>query len=150
MFLSSATSKPQIYIQHIIFFHDALDYYNDNDDDDDDDCYKIFIANHRFRYSLLYSVLRFFATTLLEPYSKSKKATRRCLPANLQNQSKKLYSQFIIILQAFQKKKIYIERVFLTAKEPSRSIPFVITLLTNKKITFSNRFIHYLYQFFSL
>ena len=36
----------------------------------------MFIANHRFRYSLLYSVLGFFATTLLEPYSKSKKATR--------------------------------------------------------------------------
>ena len=32
-----------------------------------------------FRYSLLYSVLGFFATTLLKPYSKSKKATRRCL-----------------------------------------------------------------------
>ena len=52
------------------YFHDALDYYNDNGDDDDDigddDCYKIFIADHRFRYSLLYSVLGFFATTLLE------------------------------------------------------------------------------------
>ena len=32
--------------------------------------YKIFIADRRFRYSLLYSVLGFFATTLLEPYSK--------------------------------------------------------------------------------
>ena len=55
---------------------------NGDDDDDigNDDCYKIFIADHRFRYSLLYSVLGFFATTLLEPYSKSKKATRRrCL-----------------------------------------------------------------------
>ena len=52
------------------YFHDALDYYNDNGDDDDDigddDCYKTFIADHRFRYS----ILGFFATTLLEPYSK--------------------------------------------------------------------------------
>ena len=32
------------------------------------------------RYSLLYSVLGFFATTLLEPYSESKKATRWTLP----------------------------------------------------------------------
>ena len=53
------------------FFNDTLDYYNDDDDDiGDDDCYKIFIANHRFSYSLLYSVLGLFATTLLEPYSK--------------------------------------------------------------------------------
>ena len=55
-------------------------YYNDNGDDDDDigddDFYKIFIADHGCRYSLLYSVIGFFATTLLEPYSKSKKATR--------------------------------------------------------------------------
>ena len=37
---------------------------NGDDDDDigNDDCYKIFIADHRFRYS----VLGFFATTLLE------------------------------------------------------------------------------------
>ena len=65
------------------YTHDAFDYYNDNGDDDDDigddDYYKIFIADHQFRYSLLYSVLGFFATTLLEPYSKSKKPTRLCL-----------------------------------------------------------------------
>ena len=46
-----------------------------------DDYYKIFIADRRFCYSLLYSVLGFFATTLLEPYSKSKKATRWTLAA---------------------------------------------------------------------
>ena len=52
--------------------------YNGDDKDYNggDDYYKIFIADRRFRYSLLYSVLRFFATTLLKPYSKSKKATR--------------------------------------------------------------------------
>ena len=38
--------------------------------------YKIVIADHRFRYSLLYSLLGFFTTTLLEPYSKSKNPTR--------------------------------------------------------------------------
>ena len=38
--------------------------------------YKIFIADHRFRYSLLYSLLGFFTTTLLEPYTKSKNPTR--------------------------------------------------------------------------
>ena len=49
------------------YFNDALDYYNDDDNDiRDDDCYKIFIAEHLFRYSVLYSVLGFFATTLLE------------------------------------------------------------------------------------
>ena len=62
------------------YFNDAIDYYNDDDNDiRDDDCYKIFIAEHLFRYSVLYSVLGFFATTLLEPYSKSKKPTRLCL-----------------------------------------------------------------------
>ena len=77
--LISATSITQIYK----CFHDVFDYHNNNGDDKDynggDDYCKIFIANHRFRYSLLYSVLGFFATTLLEPYSESKKATRRCL-----------------------------------------------------------------------
>ena len=66
-------------------FHDAFDNHNNNGDDKEynggDDYYKIFIADRRFRYSLLYSVLGFFATTLLEPNSKSKKATRRCLVA---------------------------------------------------------------------
>ena len=64
------------------YFQDALDYNDNGDDDDDigdDDCYKIFIADHRFRYSLLYSLLGFFATTLLELYPKPKKSTRRCL-----------------------------------------------------------------------
>ena len=36
----------------------------------------MFIVGHRFRYSLLYSVLGFFITTLLKPYSESKDPTR--------------------------------------------------------------------------
>ena len=36
----------------------------------------MFIVGHWFRYSLLYSVLGFFITTLLEPYSESKSPTR--------------------------------------------------------------------------
>ena len=46
-----------------------LTIINNGDDKDyngGDDYCKIFIANHRFRYSLLYSVLGFFATALLE------------------------------------------------------------------------------------
>ena len=80
IFKSKTASKTRIYFQHINVFMMLL---NDNGDDGayigDDDYYKIFIADHRFRYSLLYSVLGFFATTLLEPYSKPKKPTRRCL-----------------------------------------------------------------------
>jgi len=63
-------------------------YRNDKGDHKDynggDDYYKIFIADRQFRYSLLYSVLGFFATALLEPYSNTKKNTRRCL-VNIQN-----------------------------------------------------------------
>ena len=36
----------------------------------------MFSVGHWFRYSLLYSVLRFFITTLLGPYSESKNPTR--------------------------------------------------------------------------
>ena len=39
----------------------------------------MFIVGHWFRYSLLYSVLGFFITTLLEPYSESKNPTRWAL-----------------------------------------------------------------------
>ena len=41
----------------------------------------MFIFGHWFRYSLPYSVLGFFITTLLEPYSESKSPTRWGLPA---------------------------------------------------------------------
>ena len=61
-------------IFNIKCYDEAFDYHKNNGDDKDynggDDYCKIFIANHRFRYSLLYSVLGFFTTTLLELYSK--------------------------------------------------------------------------------
>ena len=44
-------------------------FYNDADDIGKDKDIQIFIIGRRFRYSLLYSVLGFFFTTLLEPYS---------------------------------------------------------------------------------
>ena len=48
----------------------------DDDDIGNDNDIWMFIIGHRFRYSLLYSVLGFFVTTLLELHSESKSPTR--------------------------------------------------------------------------
>ena len=73
---------------------------------DDDYYYKIFIADRRFRYSLLYSVLGFFAATLLEPYSKSKKATRWTLTISQGGRSWQAFGERKITPQSFRRARI--------------------------------------------
>ena len=70
----------------------------------------MFIADHWFRYSLLYSVLGFFTTTLLEPYSKSKTPTRFSL-----------LTVHRLALNARVQLKVWLDPLFLSSSCSSKS-----------------------------